>query len=112
VDFFPLMVRPMCVDVQFFPTDSLRQAAEILWLTVALLAILCRRILRVAPHRQQSLLVFDPSHELLALLDRSCTYVPVSGAVDAQFALADGAWDHESPRKSCVIRVPWMLTMR
>jgi len=70
VDFLPLMVRTLSVDTPLFYTDSLRQAGEILWLTVALFVILCRLVLRVTTQRQRPLRVLDPSHMLVALLAR------------------------------------------
>lgn len=93
MDFLPLMVRTLSVDTPLFYTDSLRQAGEILWLTVAVFVILCRLVLRVTTQRQRPLRVLNPFHMLVTTkLDRGCTYVPVLGVVDARLALADGAW--------------------
>lgn len=111
MDFLPLMVRTLSVDTPLFYTDSLRQAGEILWLTVAVFVILCRLVLRVTTQRQRPLRVLNPFHVLVATkLDRGCTYVPVLGVVDARLPWPMGFGGHESFRKSCVFRVPWVLT--
>ena len=81
LDFLPLIVRTVSGDTPFFHTDSLRQAADILWLTVAVVVILCPRVLLVATQRRLSLLVLDPSHILVATLHRGLISVSVLGVV-------------------------------
>lgn len=88
MDFLPLMVRTLSVDTPLFHADSLRQAGEIFWLTAAVFVILYRLVLRVTTQRQRPFRVLDPSHVLVAMLDRGRTCVPVLGVVDAQ--LVDG----------------------
>lgn len=74
MDFPSLMVRMLSVDTLLFHTDLLPQAGEILWLTVAVLAILCRLVSRVTTRRQQPLRVRDTLHIMMvAALDRSRT---------------------------------------
>ena len=110
VDFLPLMVRTLSVNTSHFHTDLLKQAGEILWLTVAVFVILYWLVLRVTTQRQRPLRVRDPTHVLVAMLDRGRAYVPVLGLVDARLAWPMGFGGHERFRKSCVFRVPWMLT--
>lgn len=97
MDFLPLMVRTLSVDTPLFHIDSHRQACEILWLTVAMVVILCRLVLRVTTQRQQPLLVRDPSHVLVARLDRGRTYVPVLGLVGS---IGLGRWGLGAMRAS------------
>ena len=70
MDFLPLMVRPLSVDTPLFHINSHRQASEILWLTVVVVVILCRLVLRTTTLRQRPLRVLDPFHMLVAMLHR------------------------------------------
>lgn len=77
LDFLPLIVR------------TVRGDTPILWLTVAVVVILCPRVLLVATQRRLSLLVLDPSHILVVLLHRGLTYVSVLGVVGS---IGFGRW--------------------
>lgn len=60
--FLPLMVCMLSVDTLLFHSNLFRQAGAILWLAVAVLAILCRLVLRGTTQQQQPLRVRDTLH--------------------------------------------------
>ena len=91
-DYLALMVCTLSGDTPLFHTDSLRQAGEILWLTVAVFVILCRLVLRVTTQRQRPLLVRDLFHVLVAMLDRGRTYVPVLAVIGLDWPWSMGVW--------------------